>query len=188
MDTQLDLTNIILETDRLILRLFKETDLQDFYDYAKVEGVGEMAGWPHHKSIEETKEVLEANINDKNVFAIILKSNQKLIGSIGYYPSWTNEEENYDGLIIKEIGYTLSKDYWGLGIMPEALNKVINYSFNKLMLDALTVGHFTFNNRSRRLIEKCGFTYVKGGIYPAELLNKMYTDKLYILFNPNKIT
>lgn len=45
MNTYVDLTNVVLETDRLIIRAWKETDLEDFYEYAKVDGVGQMAGW-----------------------------------------------------------------------------------------------------------------------------------------------
>jgi len=44
MDIPIDVTNKTIETDRLILRAWKETDLDDFYEYASVEGVGEMAG------------------------------------------------------------------------------------------------------------------------------------------------
>ena len=47
-----------LETERLILRNFKESDLDDLYEYAKVPGVGENAGWPHHEDIESTKKIL----------------------------------------------------------------------------------------------------------------------------------
>ena len=48
----------IIETKRLILRPFAESDLSDFYEYASVEGVGERAGWKHHESIEESREIL----------------------------------------------------------------------------------------------------------------------------------
>jgi hypothetical protein len=47
-----------IETKRLILRAFAENDLEDFYEYASVEGVGERAGWKHHESIEESREIL----------------------------------------------------------------------------------------------------------------------------------
>ena len=59
MKANVDLTNIVLETDRLILRAWKETDLTDFYEYAKVDGVGQMAGWSPHTSIQESKIILD---------------------------------------------------------------------------------------------------------------------------------
>lgn len=47
MDIEIDITDQLIETDRLILRAWKEDDLQDFFEYASIEGVGEMAGWRH---------------------------------------------------------------------------------------------------------------------------------------------
>ena len=56
---KIDVTNITLETKRLILRAFQIEDLENFFDYARVPGVGEAAGWIHHNSIEDTKKVAE---------------------------------------------------------------------------------------------------------------------------------
>lgn len=50
MNAQIDLIRIYLETDRLILRFWNEEDIFDFYEYASVEGVGEMADWKHHQN------------------------------------------------------------------------------------------------------------------------------------------
>lgn len=55
MNLEIDISNVVIKTERLILRPWKETDLDDFFEYASVDGVGEMAGWPHHKSKEESK-------------------------------------------------------------------------------------------------------------------------------------
>ena len=81
---------------------------------------------------------------------------------------------------MKEIGYVLSKAYWGRGIMPEAVNAVMGYCFDTLKLDALTAGHFTDNAQSRRVIEKCGFTFVKEGEYVAKALCKTFPERLYV--------
>ena len=45
MNARIDITNVTLKTKRLTLRPWQEEDLQDLYDYARVEGVGQMAGW-----------------------------------------------------------------------------------------------------------------------------------------------
>lgn len=63
----------VIETERLILRAFEQTDLKDFYEYASVEGVGEMAGWKHHESIDESQEIMNSFIDNDKVFAICLK-------------------------------------------------------------------------------------------------------------------
>ena len=80
MDIKVDFTDLVIKTDRLILRAFNDSDLKDFYEYAKTPGLGEMAGWPHHQSIEDTKKVLDNFKKDKDVLAI--EKEGKVIGSL----------------------------------------------------------------------------------------------------------
>lgn len=77
------INNKEIETERLILRPFKKSDLEDFYEYASVNGVGEMAGWNHHKNIVESAAILDEFINEDKTFAIFLKESNKVIGSLG---------------------------------------------------------------------------------------------------------
>jgi ribosomal-protein-alanine N-acetyltransferase len=113
---------------------------------------------------------LQSFLSGKNVFPIMYKENNKVIGSLGLHKSWTNDESNYAHLKSKEIGYVLSKAYWGKGLMPEAVTAVIRFCFDQCKLDALTIGHFTSNNQSKRVIEKCGFTFIKQSEYYAKQL------------------
>ena len=76
MNAPVDVTTIRIETDRLILRPWRESDLQDLYEYAKVDGVGQMAGWLPHESIEVSKQILGFFIRDKKTFALELKENE----------------------------------------------------------------------------------------------------------------
>ena len=72
----------VIETKRLILRSFKQTDLKDFYEYASVEGVGEMAGWKHHENIAESQSIMNSFISEdmdneqvgEEVYITILKT------------------------------------------------------------------------------------------------------------------
>lgn len=185
MDVKIDITNTTLETERLILRPWNENDLDDLYAYASVEGVGEMAGWPHHTSKETSKRILDEFIAEKCIFAIEHKNDRRVIGSLGLHVSQFDCPEGAD-LTVKEIGYVLSKAYWGRGLMPEAVKAVINYCFQTLNIDALTVGHFAQNNQSRRVIEKCGFEYWKDNEYYSKQLDKTFADKEYILYNKNR--
>jgi len=73
VNAPVDVTGIRIETDRMILRPWKETDVEDFYEYAHVDGVGQMAGWMPHKSIEESKMILGFFINNKNVAGVRIK-------------------------------------------------------------------------------------------------------------------
>lgn len=181
MDVPVDISNTRIETPRLILRPWKENDLSDFHEYASVEGVGEMAGWKHHDSIESSKKILDSFIDDKNIFAIVYKEHKKTIGSLGLHSSWANDVSEYRKLKLKEIGYVLSKTYWGQGLMPEAVRAVISFCSSVYGLDALTIRHFSHNASSRRVIEKCGFQFVRQVPYYAEQLQKTVFNMEYIL-------
>jgi ribosomal-protein-alanine N-acetyltransferase len=181
MDIRVDVSGYTIETERLLLRPFNEADLADLYSYASVPGVGEMAGWPHHDSIETSKRILRSFIDEKEVFAVYHKADRKVIGSLGLHYSWANEDDRYKNLKVKEIGYVLARDYWGQGLMPEAVSAVIDRCFGSIGLDAVTCGHFTANDQSRRVIEKCGFTFVKQSEYCSNQLGQKFEDIKYIL-------
>ncbi|NLD26729.1 MAG: GNAT family N-acetyltransferase [Acholeplasmataceae bacterium] len=181
MDVMIDINKTILETDRLILRGWQESDLNDFYEYASVAGVGEMAGWQHHESIDVSQKVLQSFISGKNELAITYKENDKVIGSVGLHESWANSDSEYSHLKMKNIGYVLSKDYWGKGIMFEAVTAVIRFCFDECKLDALTCGHSPSNKQSKRVIEKCGFSYVKQSEYQDSQLQITFNGLRYIL-------
>lgn len=161
MNANVDLTGVILETERLIIREWKETDLEDLFEYAKVDGVGQMAGWNPHASVQESKNILEMFIKGKKTFALELKENHKVIGSLGLEEMSLLLSEKYEKLLGREIGYVLSKDYWGRGLMVEAVNSLIKYCFEKENYDYLMCSHSAINNQSKRVIEKSGFRFVK---------------------------
>lgn len=164
---KIDISNIVLETERLFIRAFKITDLDDFNEYAKVPGVGEMAGWTHHKSKEESMMILKMFIDDKHTFALVNKDNNKVIGSIGIEECSVNIE-NMEG---KSIGCVLSKDYWGKGIMVEAISEVIKYLFNILKYDYLIYSYFIWNKQSKRVCEKLGFEFLKVGYFKSSVID-----------------
>ena len=185
MNKHIDITNVVLTTDRLILRPWRETDLEDFYEYARVDGVGQMAGWNPHRSIEDSRDILSRFIAGKKVFALVYQG--KAIGSLGVEEY---KEKNYpelDALEGREIGYVLSKEYWGQGLMPEAVKAVINWLFEEERLDFIMVGHFDWNNQSRRVIEKCGFRYIKNVSFETRY-NTVETCRDYILYHPDTAT
>lgn len=168
-----------LQTERLILRDWLLSDVDAFFEYAKVDGVGEMAGWPHHQSIEESLRILKSFIDKGEVYAVVLKESNKVIGSLGIMNRSMDPE--YPAKIQREIGYVLSKDYWGHGLMSEAVKEAIKYTFEKLHADVIWCGHFDINDRSRRVVEKCGFKFYKKGVYEAKLLGKNFDDSRYLI-------
>ncbi|WP_305767377.1 GNAT family N-acetyltransferase [Candidatus Epulonipiscium viviparus] len=178
MDIRIDLTNTIIETDRLTLRFWTENDLEDFFEYATEEGVGEMAGWKHHSSAADTKKILDMFLRHKNDLAISYK--EKVIGSIGLNSSWANIDETFGILKVKDLGYVLNKNYWNQGLMTEALQHVIPYCFAELKLDALTCGHFTFNQQSKRVIDKLKFEFVEETTFECLPLKQTFQYLRYI--------
>ena len=184
MNAPVDITNIRIETPRLILRPWRQSDLDDFYEYAGADGVGQMAGWQPHESIQKSQMILDLFIREKKTFALELRENGKVIGSLGLEP----REESHgipEALMGREIGYVLSKDYWGRGLMPEALKAVIDYCFTVLDFDYLTCGHFYRNNQSCRVIEKCGFSYLRDIDFETRM-GTVEPTRLYVLYNPGK--
>ncbi len=182
MIAPVDITGVCLETPRLLLRPWEDADLQDFYEYASVDGVGQMAGWAPHRSIEESKNILKMFIEGKKTFAIVDRKTQKVIGSIGL------EERDAPGDLPgqgRELGYVLAKPYWGQGLMPEAVQEVIRYCFSVLHWDWLTCAHFVSNGQSRRVIEKCGFAYLNDILFETRI-GTVEPTKEYILYNDQK--
>ena len=183
MNKQIDITGVMLTTDRLTLRPWRESDLNDFYEYASVDGVGQMAGWIPHRNVEESKTILSHFIEGKHVFA--LEHQGKVIGSLGVEEY---REENYpelDTLQGRELGYVLSKAYWGQGLMPEAVKAVIDWLFHEVRLDFIIVGHFDRNAQSKRVIEKCGFQYIKTTKFETRY-DTVENSKEYILYHPER--
>ena len=186
MNAEFRINGVKIITERLFLRAFKQGDINDFFEYASVNGVGEMAGWQHHENIQKSNEILNLFIEEDKTFAICLKESGKVIGSLGVekygMEDKLTEFFSYKG---REIGYVLSKEYWGKGLMTEAVKAVIDYLFNEQNLDFLTCGYYDFNTRSKRVQEKCGFKPYRKLIMETRMGTKE-PGVLNLLLNPNK--
>ena len=163
MNAKIDISGVTLQTERLLLRPWRETDLPDFYAYASVDGVGQMAGWLPHRDLEESRRILGHFMAGKKTFA--LEYQGKVIGSLGIEQYSEEHFPELSDLSGREICYVLSSNYWGQGLMPEAVKAVIRYLFERVKLDFILVGHFEWNRQSARVIEKCGFQYIKSRPY-----------------------
>ena len=106
---------MILETNRLILRPWREDDAEDLYTYAGDPEVGPPAGWPPHTSVENSREIIRTVLSNPETYAVCLKENGKPIGSIGFHRNDLAEaDDEY------ELGYWIGKPFWGQGLIPEA--------------------------------------------------------------------
>ncbi len=164
-----------VETERLVLRPFAEDDLDDLYEYAKDPEVGPRAGWQPHEDKLVSLEVLEGFIERGDVWALELKETGHVVGSLGLHKS----NMRY-GVQAVEVGYVLAREQWGRGLMTEAVRAALRYAFTVMKTGVAEVGHFTFNDRSRRVIEKTGFTY-EGTLRRARRLPKygMVDEAIY---------
>ena len=167
MNTKIDVSNVTLQTARLILRPWRQTDLDDFYAYASVDGVGQMAGWKPHGSKAESQEILDRFIGHKRTFA--LEYQGKVIGSLGIEEYNESRFPEFADLKCREIGYVLSKAYWGQGLMPEAVKEVIRFLFEDVGLDVIFCSHFLWNKQSGRVQEKCGFRHYAYAAFETRL-------------------
>lgn len=146
-----------METGRLILRPWKETDAESLYEYAKDPAVGPVAGWPVHTSVDNSREIIQNVLSADETYAVCLKEDNIAIGSIGLL---IGEKSNI-GLpdTEGEIGYWIGVPFWGRGLIPEAVRELIRHAFVDLRLQSLWCGYFEGNEKSKRAQEKCGFTY-----------------------------
>ena len=181
MNANIDISNVVLSSERLTLRAFNQNDLMDFYQYASVDGVGQMAGWTPHKNLEESLDILNKFIEGKHTFALSYQG--KTIGSLGIEKYNEEKYSDFSSLQAREIGYVLSKDYWGQGLMSEAVKIVTDYLFDIVDLDVIFVGHFVNNKRSERVIEKAGFQFLKNDIYQTAF-GSIEQTKEYVKYNP----
>jgi RimJ/RimL family protein N-acetyltransferase len=146
-----------LETSRLLLREWKLSDSKDLFEYAQSDLVGPNAGWPPHENEEKSKEIIKDFIASKCIYAIELKETGKVIGGIGIHER--QPDSALKDLNQRELGYVLNPAYWGRGIVPEAVNRLIQFGFEDLNLDIIWCGHYKENIKSKRVNEKCGFKY-----------------------------
>lgn len=159
-----------LETERLILRAWQVDDLDDFNEYARNPNVGPAAGWEPHASKGFSLGLLEEFIDKDETWAIVERAGGKAIGSVGLHPDRKRGDVN-----ARMMGYVLSEDYWGMGYATEAARAAIRYAFEEMGLEVLSICHYPFNQRSRRVIEKCGFRY-EGTIRRC---SKIYDGSIY---------
>lgn len=148
----------LLDTTRLILRPWKESDASSLYRYAQDPAVGPIAGWPPHTSVAQSLEVIRTIFSAPETYAVVLKETGEAVGSIGimFGDSLHSAEMQQDEA---EIGYWIGKPYWSKGLIPEAVACILNRCFTSLKLNAVWCGHYEGNTQSRRVMEKCGFTY-----------------------------
>lgn len=170
-----------IETERLLLRPFRESDAEALFKCCQNPNIGNNAGWQPHTSLEESQEILRSVfISQKGVWAIILKESGQLIGSAGIIADPKRENPQ-----ARMLGYWLDENHWGKGYMTEAVKAVIDYGFNTLKLSLITANCYPHNERSQQVLKRHGFVY-EGTLHQAELTydGHLYDHQCYYLIKP----
>lgn len=172
-----------LETERLILRRMRPSDLTDVHDYSRRYEVSEFLLWYPHDELSFTKRYLK--IVDTQYkrgefydWAVVNKSDGRVIGTAGFprFNLFNNSAE---------ISYVLNSDYWGKGLAPEAARAVITFGFEVLQLHRMEARYMVGNVGSKRVTEKCGMreegilresVYAKGKYVDVAIAAILYDD------------
>lgn len=155
-----------LETERLILRKVTKEDIEDMYLYGSDEEVSKYVTWNTHETIADTKGFVEFVLNkyenkQMSPWGIEYKENGKFIGTIDFV--WWQPNHK-----IAEIGYVISKDYWGKGLTTEVAKELVKFGFEEMDLVRVQARCDVENIASARVMEKAGMTFegiIRKGIF-----------------------
>ena len=146
-----------METQRLILRRWTPEDAEDLFRYASDPDVGPIAGWPAHRSVEESREVIRNVLSGPECYAVCRKEDGRPIGAIELKLRGATDMTDRDDEC--EMGFWLGKPFWGRGIMPEAVRELLRRAFDECGMQTVWIGYYEGNDKSRRVQEKCGFRF-----------------------------
>ena len=144
-----------METARLLLRPWRDDDAEALFKYASDPELGPLAGWPPHKSVDESREVIRTIFSKKGMWAVVWKATGEPIGCVGYLSA--SDSNLAIEAYTAEVGYWIARPFWGKGICTEALRLVINHCFKEKGFATLWGCYFPDNPASGRVMEKCGF-------------------------------
>jgi ribosomal-protein-alanine N-acetyltransferase len=168
-----------LEMERLILRKMAPSDAEAVFAYASDPEVTRYVIWETHRSIEDSRAFLELESSKRESggepeWGIVYKGDHRLIGTCGIV-SWDPDHAR------AELGYVLSRDYWGRGLMAEAVRAVISFGFQRMNLNRIEARCTAENAASARVMEKAGMTH-EGTMRQREVIKGAYRDvKVYAI-------
>lgn len=152
------LMTIKIKTQRLLLRAFVATDLDDYYEVVGDAQSAKAAGFEYAHSKEDAVYILKQAMKSPTAFAIVERASNRVIGSVGLYPRvGRNGEQQTDEF---ELGYILNPSYSGRGYMTEACMALIKATFEQTAITTLWASFIQGNQASKRVLEKLGFYYV----------------------------
>jgi RimJ/RimL family protein N-acetyltransferase len=146
-----------LETERLLIRPVKDSDVESVYAYRNDPEVARYQGWdlryPREKVVKwVNKPGPAAPTEPGDVFkvALELKATGETIGDVSFVLAKDDARQ-------AQLGYSLARAYWHQGYATEAIRRLLAYAFDELDLHRITAGTDVRNEPSWRLLERLGF-------------------------------
>ncbi len=168
-----------LETERLILRKMTPDDAGAVFAYASDPEVSRYVLWETHRSVEDSRAFLDLVARKyegggEPEWGMVYKGDGRFVGACGFV-NWAPEHAR------AEMGYVLHRDYWGRGLVPEAVRAMIRFGFERMDLNRVEARCVAENAASARVMEKAGMAY-EGTLRQREFLKGAYRDmKLYAI-------
>lgn len=169
----------MIQTERLILRHWHETDAEQLYQHASNQKISYNSGWPAHQTVSESRKIINEYFQSEYCYAICLAHTGKIVGSIELKFGERAQIIAHDE---SEIGYWIGEQYWGNGYAVEAVKALIKIAFESLAVNAIWCDYYEGNQQSKRVSEKCGFVAQEMienyEIPPLNMTRNLYRTKL----------
>lgn len=144
---------MLIQTERLVLRPWCDADAKSLYRYAKDPDVGPAAGWPPHRSEEESLRVIRTALCGSECYAVCLKQDLCAVGAAELILKQGQAGSEHEC----ELGFWIGRPFWGRGYITEAARALLARAFADLGMTAVRCGYYAGNVRSKRVQEKLGF-------------------------------
>ncbi|WP_322171107.1 GNAT family N-acetyltransferase [Acutalibacter caecimuris] len=141
-----------METPRLLLRRWERRDFNAYIAIVSDPQVMVPAGCSPAETMQAANDAFSRDLRNEDCYAIALRESGEVIGRIKYQSDLRRFHVNSIS-----VGYELRRDCWGNGYMTEALEMMVRNAFERRGVDVVATSHYADNQRSRRVIEKCGF-------------------------------
>ncbi len=163
-----------LETGRLLLRRMRLEDAEAMFAYASDPEVTRYVLFDTHRSIRDSEAFLRFAVEgydrgDFGGWGVVLKDSGAFVGTCGLDVGYAPEHAR------AELGYVLSREHWGKGLMPEAVRAIIRFGFRRMDLNRIQARCMAENTASARVMQKAGMTY-EGTLRESEFIKGAYRD------------
>lgn len=176
-----------LETDRLLVRPMRQEDVDDLFAYTQDEETARYVTWNANQTVDQAQQFLTHVLSNyeqgkQAPWAIEWKATGQMVGTIDFIHLLLDENKQ------AELGYALSRQFWGKGIVTEAVERVLDFGFEALQLERIQARCMEPNIGSARVMEKVGMTY-EGTLRRLIFIKGTFHDvKMYSILREEYVT